>query len=290
MSSTRKRTHDPVVDLELFRIKTFRIGNVGGTVCRIGYASTPFLLPLLLQLALGYSAFRSGLFTSITAVGSIAMRTITPTVLRRFGFRAVLVVNGTAVAVLMMGLALISVTTPPWALAGFLLVLGFFRSLQFTALSSLGYADLVGQKISPGSSLASVMQQLSQSFGIAICATLLGHAGGAGGPAQRAAIRHRLPRHGDLPGALHPMVRAPRARRRQPHERPSPGRHALRERQAALRATHAADGGMDTASPRPGRRATGALPPRPNHRNPAERRSAKNRRSSAAASVSPMPP
>jgi EmrB/QacA subfamily drug resistance transporter len=168
-----QRTHDPVVDLALFRLKTFRIGNLGGTFARVGYASTPFLLPLLLQLALGYSAFRSGLFTSLTAVSSIGMRTVTPLILRTFGFRPVLLVNSAIVAILMMGLALIQSTTPWWALASLLLVLGFFRSLQYTSMSSLGYAELAGRTISPGSSLASVMQQLSQSFGVAISATLL---------------------------------------------------------------------------------------------------------------------
>ncbi|MGH7089450.1 MAG: MFS transporter, partial [Stellaceae bacterium] len=169
-----RRTPDPVIDIALFRIKTFRIGNAAGTLARIGYGSTPFLLPLLLQLSLGFSAFRSGLFTSLTAVSSMAMRTVTPYILRKQGFRRVLLVNGLVVGVLMMGLALITAATPGWALAGLLIVLGFFRSLQYTSLSSVGYADLVGRNISPGSSLASVMQQLSQSFGIAISATLLG--------------------------------------------------------------------------------------------------------------------
>ena len=180
-----RRTHDPVVDLELFRIKSFRIGNGAGTLSRIGYASTPFLLPLLLQLSLGFSAFHSGLFTSLTAVSSVAMRIVTPRILRGHGFRRVLLVNGSIVAVMMMALALINAATPWWGLALVLVVLGFFRSLQYTALSSLGYADLAGRNISPGSSLASVMQQLSQSFGIAISATLLAYfAGGADHPAQ----------------------------------------------------------------------------------------------------------
>jgi fucose permease len=150
-------------------------------VCRIGYASTSFLLPLLLQMPLGFTAFRSGLFTALLAVGAFAMRTVTPRVLRRFGFRTVLLVNGAWVAALMLGLALITPATPAWALAGFLLVLGFFRSLQYTAIGSVGYADLVGDNISPGSSLSSVMQQLSQSFGVAISATLLGTLAGATG-------------------------------------------------------------------------------------------------------------
>ena len=179
-----RRTHAPVIDLELFRIKTFRIGNVGGTLARIGYASTSFLLPLLLQIPLGFSAFRAGLFTSLAAVGALAMRTVTPRVLRRFGFRAVLLANGGWVAALMMGLVFITGATPGWALAVFVLVLGFFRSLQYTALSSVGYADLSGAKISPGSSLASVMQQLSQSFGVAISASLLGLFAASSAPTQ----------------------------------------------------------------------------------------------------------
>jgi EmrB/QacA subfamily drug resistance transporter len=180
-----RRTHAPVIDLELFRIKTFRIGNVGGTLARIGYASTSFLLPLLLQIPLGFSAFRAGLFTSLAAVGAFAMRTVTPRLLRRYGFRAVLLANGGWVAALMIGLVFITSATPDWALALFVLVLGFFRSLQYTALSSVGYADLYGAKISPGSSLASVMQQLSQSFGVAIAASLLGlFAGASGAPTQ----------------------------------------------------------------------------------------------------------
>jgi EmrB/QacA subfamily drug resistance transporter len=180
-----RHTHDPVIDLNLFSIRTFRIGNVGGTLCRIGYGSTPFLLPLLLQLALGFSAFKSGLFTSLTAVSSVGMRIVTPRILRGQGFRTVLLLNGAIVAALMMGLALITNATPYWALCALLLALGFFRSLMYTALSSLGYADLTGARISPGSSLSSVMQQLSQSFGIAISATLLGiFAGQAQNPPQ----------------------------------------------------------------------------------------------------------
>jgi EmrB/QacA subfamily drug resistance transporter len=182
--------HDPVIDLTLFRIKTFGVGNLGGTFARIGYASTSFLLPLLLQIPLGYSAFRAGIYTSLMAVGAFAMRTVTPRVLRRFGFRCVLLVNGGWVAALMLGLILIDQETPEWALAVFLLVLGFFRSLQYTAMSSVGYADLMGGRISPGSSVASVMQQLSQSFGVAIAATLLGAfaAGAAPTEAQFAAV------------------------------------------------------------------------------------------------------
>jgi hypothetical protein len=169
-----RRVHDPVIDLNLFRLKSFRIANLAGTICRIGFSSTSFLLPLLLQIPFGLSAFKSGLITSVLAIGAIAMRTMTPRVLRRFGFRTILLANGAIVSAMMMGLALITEGTSHWALAGFLLVLGFFRSLMYTALGNLGYADLIGARIGPGSSLGSVMQQLSASLGVAVSATMLG--------------------------------------------------------------------------------------------------------------------
>ena len=168
-----KRRPNPAVDLTVFRIRTFRIGVIGGSVCRIGLGSTSFLLPLLLQLSLGYSAFHSGLVTSLLAIGSLAMRTVSPPLLRYFGFRRALLLNGAILCLAMAWLALISDRTPLWALVGGLLLLGFFRSLQFTAMNTLGYADLLGADISPGSSVSSVAQQLSASFGIAISATIL---------------------------------------------------------------------------------------------------------------------
>ena len=169
-----RRKPEPVIDLSLFRLKTFRIGNLAGTICRIGFMSTSFLLPLFLQIPLGLTAFQSGLITSVLAVGAFGMRTMTPRVLRQLGFRTVLLVDGGIVSMMMMALSFISPGTPHWALAFYLLCLGFFRSIIYTSLSNLGYADLMGRQISTGSSLASVMQQLSASLGVALSATLLG--------------------------------------------------------------------------------------------------------------------
>jgi EmrB/QacA subfamily drug resistance transporter len=168
-----RRTPNPAVDLKIFRIKTFRLGVLAGSICRVGLSSTSFLVPLLLQIPFGFSAFKSGLVTSVLAIGAISMRLVSPPLLRRLGFRNILLGNGTITSAMMLALALITYGAPvAWILCG-LFALGFFRSLQFTCMNTLGYSDLVGHEISPGSSLSSVAQQLSMSFGVTISATML---------------------------------------------------------------------------------------------------------------------
>ena len=176
-----KRRPNPAVDLKIFRIRTFRIAVVGGTVCRAGISSSSFLLPLLLQLSFGDTAFRSGLITSALAAGAIAMRTVSPPILRRLGFRTTLVANNILVAAMMCGLVAIRAGTSLWIVIGILLLLGFFRALQFTSMNTLSYADLVGADMSPGTSISSVAQQLSMSFGVALSATLLALLSGVSG-------------------------------------------------------------------------------------------------------------
>jgi hypothetical protein len=175
-----RRKPQPAVDLKIFRIKTFRIGVLGGMICRTGLASTAFLLPLLLQIPLGFSAFQSGLTTSILAIGSMVLKSVSPPLLRRFGFRRILLGNTGVVAVLMMGLALLRPGLPVWMIVGGLLVLGFFRSLQYTSMNTLSYADAMGPDISTATGVASVIQQLAAGFGVAISATVLGQLAGPG--------------------------------------------------------------------------------------------------------------
>jgi EmrB/QacA subfamily drug resistance transporter len=184
-----KRTPNAAVDLNLFRIKTFRIGVVGGTICRAGLGSTAFLMPLLLQIPFGMSAFHSGLVTCVLALGAIAMRTVSPPILRRLGFRRSLLANGVLVSLMMASLALVTIHTPHWALLAALLLLGFFRALQFTSMNTLAYSDLVGRDISSGSSVSSLAQQLSMSFGVAISATLLALSSGPAGIPTEAQFR-----------------------------------------------------------------------------------------------------
>ena len=179
-----RRKPKPAVDLTIFRNRIFRIAVIGGAICRTGLGALPFLLPLMLQIPFGLSAFRSGSITFVLAIGSMVMKTAAPPMLRTFGFRRLLVGNAVVVGLMTMCLALVRADTPHWLLMVGLLVFGFFRSMQFTCMNALGYADLTDANVSTGSSVASVGQQLSQSFGVAIGATLLAlFSGGAKEPA-----------------------------------------------------------------------------------------------------------
>lgn len=167
------RVEEPLVDLRLLQLQTFRIAQAAGTLFRIGVGATPFLLPLMLQLGFGYTPFVSGLLTFVTALGAMTMKLLAEPMLRRFGFRRVLVLNG-----MIAGLGLLApgffVPGMTWAAMALVLYLGgLSRSLEFTAINAIGYAEVPSAKMSSATSFASVMQQLSGSIGITIAAMTL---------------------------------------------------------------------------------------------------------------------
>jgi EmrB/QacA subfamily drug resistance transporter len=168
--------HTPhaILDLKLFRIPTFFASIVGGTFMRMGVGATPFLLALLLQVAFGLSALQAGLMTFASAAAALVMKTCAPPVLARFGFRNTLTVNAVIVGVSFMTLAVIAKTTPMWLVYGILLTGGFFRSLQFTALNGLGFADIDQPQMSRASTMSAMGQRLAQSIGVGFAAVLLG--------------------------------------------------------------------------------------------------------------------
>jgi|SRR5580658_91672 EmrB/QacA subfamily drug resistance transporter len=168
-----RRVESPALDLSLFRNRTFNISVLTGGVCRIGLGAVPFLLPLLMQLGFGLDAMQSGLITFVSGIGAILMKTVSPWILRSFGFRRLLMGNGLAVGAMIAGLALFRADTPHGILYAYLLVFGFLRSVQFTSINTLGYSDLTPAIMSRATSLSSVAQQLSVSFGVSIGATIL---------------------------------------------------------------------------------------------------------------------
>ncbi len=168
-----RRTPHAILDLSLLRIRTFMAATVGGLFSRLVIGASPFLLALLLQLGFNLSAFQAGLLTFTGAVGALLMKTTALPIIRRFGFRTVLIGNAVVVAMLSASYALFRITTPHWILIATLLAGGFFRSLQFTALNALGYADVPAAQMSRASSLASMFQQLAQSLGIGLAAILI---------------------------------------------------------------------------------------------------------------------
>ncbi|HEY7764578.1 MAG TPA: MFS transporter, partial [Aestuariivirgaceae bacterium] len=168
-----RRVANPILDLGLLKLETFRSSLFGGALFRIGVGAIPFLLPLLLQVGFGLDPFATGLLTFAAAIGAISMKLVAPRLLRRFGFRQVLVVN-TLLGSLFIGInALFTEATPHWLMFMVFMAAGFFRSLQFTSVNALAYADVPGEAISSASTLANVAQQLSLSLGVAVAAFVL---------------------------------------------------------------------------------------------------------------------
>jgi EmrB/QacA subfamily drug resistance transporter len=167
MLHARRAAH-PLLDLSLLRLTTFRSSVLAGSLFRIGVGALPFLLPLMLQLGFGYSALESGLLTFVAAIGAMFMKTIAAGVLRRFGFRRVLWINALLASAFLGAHGLLRPDWP-YALMLCLLVLGgCFRSLQFTSLNAIAYAEVDSRRMGQASSLSGMMQQVSLSIGVVI--------------------------------------------------------------------------------------------------------------------------
>ncbi|WP_416192991.1 DHA2 family efflux MFS transporter permease subunit [Nitrobacter sp. TKz-YC01] len=163
-----RRTDQPALDFTLLRLPTFRASIYGGFLFRVGVGAMPFLLPLLMQVGFGLSPFGSGLVTFSSAVGAIGMKTLAARIIRAFGFRNIMTVNAVVSSVFLAACALFTVTTPLLLIMIILVVGGFFRSLQFTAINALTYADVEPERMSRATTLASVNQQLAISAGVAL--------------------------------------------------------------------------------------------------------------------------
>jgi EmrB/QacA subfamily drug resistance transporter len=163
-----RRHEHALLDLELFRLATYRAGVVGGSLFRIGIGATPFLLPLMLQLGFGLSPVQSGLLTFVSAMGAIFMKTLAARTLKVLGFKRVLVWNALLASALLCAFGLFRPGTPEIFIMATLLVSGCCRSLQFTSLNAISYADVDSRRMGQASSLSGMLQQLSLSLGVAI--------------------------------------------------------------------------------------------------------------------------
>ncbi len=168
-----RRTPAPILDLSLLRFPTLHAAVIGGFFYRAGVGCLPFLLPLSLQLGFGLTAFQSGLITVSNVFGALGMKTIIPILLRRFGFRSALAVYAVVSAALVAMCATFVPGAPFAWIVGVLLVGGFFRSLQYTSLNTIAYADIDTRYMSRATSLVAVAQQLSLSVSVAISASLV---------------------------------------------------------------------------------------------------------------------
>jgi EmrB/QacA subfamily drug resistance transporter len=168
-----RRMAAPVIDFSLFRLATFRAGVVGGFLFRIGAGAMPFLLPLLMQLGFGMTPFQSGLVTLSTAVGAMMMKWAVPRILRRIGFRSVLIWNALVASMLIAACAGFTLASPVPLMIAILALGGFFRSLQFTSVNAIAFAEIEPARMSRATALVAVAQQLSQSAGVAVGALVL---------------------------------------------------------------------------------------------------------------------
>ncbi|MCB1485283.1 MAG: DHA2 family efflux MFS transporter permease subunit [Hyphomicrobiaceae bacterium] len=163
----------PLIDLRLLRIPTFFAGVMGGFLFRTGIGAAPFLLPLLFQEGFGLTPFQSGLLIFATGIGSMFMKTQAARILRRWGYRNVLIANALVAAVFSSLPAFFTAATPALLISIIFLSGGLSRSLQFTGLNTLSFADVPEEKLSRATSFASVVQELSGAVGVSIAALAL---------------------------------------------------------------------------------------------------------------------
>jgi EmrB/QacA subfamily drug resistance transporter len=168
-----KRHPAPVLDLSLLSIPTFRATVTGGFLFRLGIGAWPFLMPLMLQLGLKMNPFQSGLITFAGSFGALLMKPVIAPLLKNFGFKNILVPNAVISGALLAACAIFTETTPITLMFLILVVGGFFRSLEFTSINTLAYADVPSQRMSTATSLVSVLQQVSISCGVAVGALLV---------------------------------------------------------------------------------------------------------------------
>jgi MFS family permease len=157
----------PLLQLKLLSIRTFRAAVSGSFFTRVGIGGVPFLLPLLYQVGLGFTAIESGLLVMPQAIAAMSMKLVMPRLLSRVGYRDVLIANTLLLGVLLMVFATIGLRTPIWLIVLQAFFYGAFTSLQYTSMNTLVYADITEKDTSAASSIASTMQQMSISFGVA---------------------------------------------------------------------------------------------------------------------------
>lgn len=163
-----RRAASPMLDLAPMRIATFRAAMVGGSFSRMGISSLPFLLPLMFQLGLGMDALHSGLWLLVMFAGNLGMKTMTTPILRRFGYRPVMLLNGLLAALCLAVWALVGPATPAAVLVPMLFVSGMTRSMQFTCLGTIAFADVPERQMADANSLFNVISQVSMAAGITL--------------------------------------------------------------------------------------------------------------------------
>jgi EmrB/QacA subfamily drug resistance transporter len=169
----RRRPATSLIDIEALRLKTYSLSVYGASAFRVAVSVLPFLLPLMFQIAFGLNAFQSGLYLLALFAGDLSMKAFVIQVLRRFGFRRILIVNGVITA---GSMALCATLTPATPIIVILIILAFHgacRSLEFTCMTTLAYTEIPSRKMSRANGFLSAVMQLSMGLGIAVGAIVL---------------------------------------------------------------------------------------------------------------------
>lgn len=162
-----KKDNNPIFPLNLFQVRTFRVGILGNLATRLGISSVPLLLPLMIQMAFGQSAVVSGWIVAPMALTAMFGKSSVISILNKFGYRRTLMVNTFIIGIIIISLAMPGIHTSIYWFIPLLALLGFFNSIQFTSMNTISIADLRNSQTSSGNSLVSVNQQLAIGFGVA---------------------------------------------------------------------------------------------------------------------------
>jgi len=182
----------PLLKLTLFKVRTFRVSVVGGFITRLGIGGLPFLLPLMYQVGMGMPAWQSGLLMMPAALGAMGMKLVAGRLLKQLGYRQVLTINTVLIGITIGLFSLVDIGTPVWVIVLLGLAQGLFNSLQFSSMNTMAYADVDAADSSMASTIASSMQQMSMSFGLAFGTLVVGWYLGDMAQSDRIAVMHAL--------------------------------------------------------------------------------------------------
>lgn len=168
-----KHISNPLIDYSILKIKTFRITIFVGTLSRMVIGVAPYLVPLMFQVGFGLNPFEAGMLFVATMAGNLSMKSITVYIIRHFSFRNILLVNGVIISIFTLLTAFLLPTTPVYLIVAVMFLSGMTRSMQFTSITTLAFADIPSEKMTNANSFYSTIQQMSSGMGIAIGAVAL---------------------------------------------------------------------------------------------------------------------
>lgn len=163
-----RRADYPMIRLDAMQVPTFRVTMYGGSLFRASISAVPFLLPLMFQVGFGMNAFQAGSLVLAVFVGNLTIKPATTPLIRWLGFKKLLLINGALNILALLACALLTPTTPVWLVLLVLYLGGVFRSIQFTGISTLAFADVPSAQMSYANTLFSTATQLAVGLGISL--------------------------------------------------------------------------------------------------------------------------